>query len=912
MQLRRLHLIDGHSLTFKAYYGVRGLTSPSGHPTGAVYGFLRMLLKFIKEQQPEHLAIVFDTGRKTFRTEIYPEYKANRDAAPEDFGQQIAWIFELLEAMGIATYSLENYEADDLLATMAEQTKQGGGEAYILTADKDLFQLVDDHVHLLRPGRDELEHYDADGVVDKIGVKPEQVIDWLALVGDSSDNIPGVQGIGPKTAQKLLADYGSIDGIYEHLEEIKRPKQRESLENSRETVALAQRLATIVRDVPFEWTPEACKLPQDLWTPGSVQLMAELGFDSILSELAIDVPEIELEGKPSASPKIETDYRSVIDEKTLKAWLKKAQKAPWVALDTETTSTDVFDATLVGISLSCAPGEAIYLPVGHADGFAPPPQLALDDVRKLLAPLLEDEKGPGLCGHHAKYDWKILVRAGFSPKPPAFDTMIASYLLNPDKQSGHGLKALGGEICGVKMDPISNLIGKGRDQITMAEVAIEDAMPYACQDADITLRLLEYFLPKLEASENLKRVMDEIEMPLVPVLMAMELGGFKVDVDHLKQLSAMMTERLSKLTGQIWEEAGHEFNIGSTKQVATVLYDELKLPTGKKGKTGYSTNVAELERLSKDHEIARLILEFRGYEKLKSTYADALPDLVKAENGRIHTSFNQTIAATGRLSSTEPNLQNIPIRSDMGKAIRKAFIADELDHEVLKADYSQIELRILAHVTADPALRAAYEQGRDIHAQTAAQLFGVEEADVTRQMRSQAKTVNFGIMYGISAHGLSMQLGTSRQEAKEFIDRYFATYPGVQQWIDRLLTQARKDGYVETLLGRRRLVPELNSKNGLQRAGAERVAVNTPIQGTCADMIKLAMLRIHRELTEYAPQARMICQVHDELVFSVPRGQLEAAGGFIRQAMIEAWPLDVPVEVEIGHGPNWAECQADG
>lgn len=895
-------------MTFKAYYAIRGLTNPTGEPTGAVYGFLRMLLKFIEVRSPEHLAVVFDTGKPTFRNEMYAPYKANREAPPEDFSVQMGWIFELLAGMGIANYQCVGYEADDLIATMVESKRLKGESAVIVSADKDLFQLVDETVMMIRPGPKTEEEFTPADVEAYLGIRPEQVVDWLALVGDSSDNIPGVPGIGKKTATKLLAQYGSLDNLIAHAGEISRPKLRQSLSDNVEQAHLAQALATVKRDVPFEWDEEACRLPSDLWKTDAVALMSSLGFDNFLREKGIGVPKAEAateQSAPIGQPTLE--YEMVSDVEQLDAWLAVAMKAEWVALDTETTGLDVMRADLVGISLSHTPGKAIYIPVGHRFELAGCDQLDLAVVRERLTPLLAGQ-GPCLTAHHAKYDWKMLRRAGFQMVAPAFDSMIASYLLNPDKLTGHGLKALGMEHCGVSMTPIKHLIGSGAKAITMADVPVDQAGPYACADADVTLRLHNVLAETLRREEPLWRVMTQVELPLVMVLLEMEMGGFTIDVDCLRQLGVQVDTQLSGLARKLWESAGHPFNVGSPKQVATILFEELGLKPGKKGKTGYSTNEAELERLANDHPIVRLILEYRGAEKLKSTYIEALPKLVNLQTGRIHTSFNQTVAATGRLSSSDPNLQNIPIRSEMGRTIRRAFIADHPDHDLLKADYSQIELRILAHLSGDRVLAEAYREGLDIHRQTAGEVFGVKVEDVTPQMRSQAKVINFGIIYGMSAHGLAQQLGLSRGEAASFIERYFATYPSVREWMDRLLEEARTRGWVETMLGRRRMLPELNARNGMVRGNAERVAINTPVQGTCADMIKLAMISVHEGLGAVAPGARMVCQVHDELVFTVPREQREALTDFVRREMTEALPLDVPVVVDISHGPNWAEC----
>lgn len=927
MPVPTLHLIDGHSLTFKAYFAIRGLSNPLGEPTGAVFGFLRMLLKFLDDYQPEALAVVFDTGKPTFRKELYEAYKANRDAPPEDFSVQMGWIHELLRAMEITVLAIDGFEADDVIATMAEQHKQRGGKTVLLSADKDLLQLVDDQVTMLRPGTNEVVQYDPPAVLGKLGVRPEQIADWLALVGDASDNIPGVPGIGEKSATALLSQFGSLEQLLARASEITKPRQREALLQNADRARLARQLATVKRDVPCTWDIETCCLRASLWTSSAITLMQQLGFTSVLRERGINTaglptppPRVkpahgaaaqdgdQLMLFPAEAPVRAAEYKALCDEDSLRAWVAEASRAEWLALDTETTSTNAVQCELVGISLAHVSGEAVYVPVGHQPEIAGCEQIPLDRLHELLKPLL-DGSGPRLTAHHAKFDWKVLVCAGFSPAMPAFDTMIASYLLDPDKLSGHGLKALGRELCGVEMSPITDLIGSGARQLSMAQLSVEAVIDYASRDADVTLRLTEALRKRLTAEPELEKVNATIELPLTPALMHMELGGFRVDVEVLRVLGAELKQLLTGLAKQIWAEAGRPFNIGSTKQVAQILFEDLKLPTGRKGKTGFSTDESELERLSALHPVPRLILEYRGYEKLQSTYIDALPRLVNPRTGRIYTSFNQTIAATGRLSSTDPNLQNIPIRTEMGRAIRRAFVADQPGHCILKADYSQIELRILAHVTEDAALCAAYHEGRDIHRQTAAEIFGVAPDQVTSAQRAQAKTINFGIMYGMSAHGLAQQLGIGRGEAGAFIKRYFATYPGVQAWIDRLLERARLDGYVKTLWGRRRLVPDLTSRSGLARSNAERIAVNTPIQGTCADMIKLAMIRIDAGLAQVAPGGRMVCQVHDELVFSLPEEAMQPAAGFIREAMCNALPLNVPVEVDVAVGPNWAECR---
>lgn len=903
-----LYLIDGHSLTFKAYYAIRGLTSPQGHPTGAVFGFLRILLKFLDDYHPDHLAVVFDTGKPTFRKDLYEQYKANREAPPEDFEQQMEWVYSLLKGMGIATFEKEGYEADDVIATMAEEVKQLGAEVSIVSADKDLLQLVDERVRMIRPGTKETKHYDPALVHEELGIRPDQMIDWLALVGDSSDNIPGVPGIGAKTASKLLAEFNSLDELIERADELKRPKQRESIKENAEAARLSRRLATCERSVPIEWSLQQCQVPENVWREPAIQLMVELGFDSVLKEHEIEPAQYQQQAESGEREQLPTDYRMVAEAGALQAWVEEALEADWVALDTETDGTDAMRSRLVGISLSCKPGHAIYVPVGHRVDLCEGAQLKIAEAAKILRPLFKGGAGPRLTAHHAKFDWKVLRRHGFEITSPKFDTMIASYLLDPDKASGHGLKALAMEMLGVPMTPITDLIGKGKSQIGMDEVAVEDCVDYACRDADVTMRLTQLLEARIAEIPALQKLMETLELPLVEVLLEMEMGGFALDVECLREMGKMADQRSREYAEKIWDAVGHPFNIGSPKQVGAVLFEELKLAPGKKKKTGYSTAEAELERLSRAHPVPRLILEYRAVEKLKSTYIEALPKLVHPQTQRIHTSFNQTIAATGRLSSTDPNLQNIPIRTEMGRAIRRAFVADRPDQLILKADYSQIELRILAHMSRDEALCAAYRENRDIHRQTASEVFGVSPQEVTPDMRAEAKVINFGIIYGMSAHGLAQQLGTSRGQAGEFIDRYFNTYPGVRRWIEQLLETARRQGWVETLEGRRRWVPDVNQKNRMIRSNAERIAVNTPIQGTCADMIKRAMLRIHRGLPELEVPARMVCQVHDELVFSVDKEAVEKVGEYVRDVMTDALPLSVPIRVDVSWAANWAEC----
>lgn len=909
-----LYLLDGHSLTFRAYYGMRGnLTTPDGSPVSCVYGFLRMLLKIWDEHNPKNFAVVFDTGGPTFRDEIYAEYKANREAPPPDFSDQMEMILKLLKSMGVAVYQVPGFEADDVLATMTAEYEREGGRSVVITADKDLFQLVNDQTRLLRVsafGKDDFKLYDEAAVEERMGVRPDQVADWLALVGDPSDNIPGVPSIGAKGATVLLKEFSSVDNLLDHAEDVKSKRQKNSLVENEEVARLSLRLSRVNREAPIEWSLDECRMPENIWGEECIRELESLGFDSILRERTSAEPGI---ASVSPSQEEDVDYRAVYDEAELRDWVKLATAAPWVSLDTETTGLNPMTADLVGISLSYQTGEAIYIPVSHRVGVDVDSQLSVEAVRACLAPLLEDGGDePSLAkltAHHAKFDWKVLARAGFNPRPPSFDSMLASFVLDPGRPGGHGLKSLSSVICGVRMTALDQIIGKGKNALGVDEIPIEDIYKYAAADADITLRLTESLSAELAQLPGLQKLMSEVEVPLIPILQKMEMGGIAVDAKHLEKLSLEMGKEIVRLGEAVRAEAGLEFNIDSPKQTAKVLFEDLKLPPGKKTKTGYSTDTSVLEGLASAHDIARLILEYRAVKKLKSTYADTLPQQIHRETKRVHTSYNQTVAQTGRLSSDSPNLQNIPVRSELGREIRRSFVPDAPGHLLLSADYSQIELRILAHLSGDEALNDAYREGRDIHALTASRVFGVLEGDVGSDMRAQAKVINFGILYGMSAHGLSQRLRIPRGDAARFIEAYFAGYPGVRKWIDATLEEARENGYVETMLGRRRYLPDIKARNTNLRNNAERIAVNTPIQGTNADMIKLAMIRVDKELEGAAPGARMVLQVHDELIFSTPEVNLEATTEFVVRAMREALPLVVPIVVDTSSGPNWAECE---
>jgi DNA polymerase-1 len=890
-----LYIIDGHSYLYKAYYAIRDLSNSRGMPTNAIYGFVQMLNKLIRECQPKCLAVIFDHPGPSFRNNLFADYKAHRPPTPDDLRIQIPWVKRILTAMGVTLIEQEGVEADDVIGTLASTASHQGLNVGIVTADKDLFQLVSESVTILRAQPESIDVYDRQKVKEKIGVFPEQVVDFIALVGDTSDNIPGVPSIGPKTAAQLLSEFGTLGNLLANTQRIANEKRRQVVEKNREQALLSQRLASIKMDVELP-----VKLQDFSWEfqPNEelVELYRELEFYSLL------------EGMRAAGPKRQVTYQTIADIEALKEAVEAARRSGYFAVDTETTSEDPMRAALVGISMSSEPNTAFYIPCGHtghdASLMQQPP---LAQVREVLGPLLADASVKK-CGQNIKYDLKVLRRHGFSLEGIVFDSMLASYLLNPDKKT-HNLKDLALDYFNIVMTPITNLIGKGKSAITMAEVAIERASQYACEDADVTLQLSRTLHERLQEAELLP-LFQEIEIPLLEVLNAMEMEGVCIDAPYFSELSREIQRRLNEVASEIYQLAGHMFNINSPKQVAKVLFEELHLPATKKGKSGYSTDVRVLEELSSSHPLPKLLVEYRTYEKLKSTYVDSLPAMVNPRTGRIHTSYNQFVAATGRLTSSEPNLQNIPVRTPQGREIRRGFIASEPSRVLLSADYSQIELRILAHLTEDKALVEAFQRGEDIHRATAARIFGCSPDEVTPEMRDQAKVVNFGIIYGMSAHGVSQQLKIPHDLAEGFIKEYFSAYRGVKRWIDSILQFARSTGYVTTLLNRRRYLSNITSSHGTLRSNAERMAINMPVQGTSADMIKKAMIAIDRVLGGRGLRARMIMQVHDELIFDVPEGEISVVSEIVEREMAGALELRVPVVVSISTGRNWAECSS--
>lgn len=889
---QRLYLVDGSSYIYRAYYAIRHLSNSKGEATNAIYGFTTMLLTLLRQEQPHHIAVVFDSKGPTFRKELYPEYKANRSAMPEDLVPQIPLIKEMVRAFNMPALELTGYEADDIIATLARRFAEQGLEVTVVTGDKDLMQIVSDRILLLDTMKGKISGRDE--VIERFGVPPEQVLEVLGLAGDSSDNIPGVPGIGEKTASTLIQQFGSIEQLLANIDQVKGQKRQENLRTYADQARLSRQLADLVDDLEVEVTLADLTLCEPD-RAALEKLFRQLEFTKLLQDLAaVDDPE---QGAADA------DYRTVFTRTELDDMVAALSKAGSFALDTETTSLVAVQADLVGLSFATEAGSGWYVPVGHRY-LGAPEQLPQQEVIEVLRPLLED----GACrktGQNIKYDALVLRRAGIELAGIDIDTMILSYLTHPEAKS-HGMDALALEHLNYRPTSYSEVAGSGKKQISFSEVEVEKAARYAAEDADITWRLARTLTPQLD-DEALRKLFYEVEMPLVEVLTRMEWSGIRIEADFLKELSGQMATQLQQLEEEIHELAGGSFNINSPKQLGEVLFERLGLARGKKTKTGWSTNVEVLQGLAEDHEIAARILDYRSVSKLKNTYADALPKLLHPATGRLHTSFNQAITATGRLSSSEPNLQNIPIRTAEGRRIREAFIPQQ-GWTLIAADYSQVELRVMAHMADVTALKESFAAGEDIHRRTAAEIFGVFPDMVSDDMRRQAKTINFGVLYGMGAFSLAKDLGISRSRAQEFIDEYFARYPAVRVFLEEKKEQARRHQYVTTLLGRRCAVVDINSKNGAIRSYAERNAINYPIQGSAADIIKVAMVNIDRRLRQEQWQTRMLLQVHDELVFEAPPEELDQVTAMIRHEMETAVTLDLPLQVDIGTGRNWAEA----
>lgn len=898
-------LVDGYGLIFRAYHALPpSMVTTSGEQTNAIYGFATMLLDTLNTRKPDYAVVALDAG-KTFRHELFEDYKANRDETPEDLKQQVGRVIQFVHTLGIPTVEREGYEADDVIGSLSRTYIQEGHEVIIVTGDSDLLQLVEDGSMAVLPGArrfGEFREFDPAGVVDRYGFDAELIPDYKALVGDTSDNIPGVPGIGDKTAKKLIIEFGDIEEIIAHKDEVTPTRARNSLADNIETARTSKHLATIVRDLEFDLSLDNAEVGHfDL--DEMTQLFRELEFRSLLSRL----PENGSASQPSEATgnavDRETERTVVRTEKQLRGLVDALGGAQQMAIDVETDSTDPIRAGLVGIAIATSPERAWYVPVGHTSGG----QLDVDTVSKLLDPAINREDLQ-IVAHHGKFDLHVLRRHGFTLDRLSFDTMIAAFLIG---DSSIRLKDLAFTRLGVQMTEISELIGSGRNQDTMDNVDIDTAAPYACGDVECTLGLMETLKADLEERE-LYELFSEIELPLVPVLIGMEARGVAIDTDELAEFATELGKRIEEIETEVDQLAGRPVRIGSNKQMTTLLFDELSLTPGRKTKTGYSVDSNVLEGLKQEHPVIELILEYRTLSKLKSTYVEALPITVNPETGRVHTSFNQTVAATGRLSSNNPNLQNIPIRTEIGRRVRRSFVADHRDdHKIvdnavlLAADYSQMELRILAHMSGEPFLLDAFRSGDDVHRATAALVNQIELDDVTSDQRRVAKTVNFGILYGMQAFGLSRDTGMEREDAANFIDAYWERLPRVRDFFDELLATGEKNGYVQTLSGRRRYLPELSSRNGQQRQAARRMAMNMPIQGTQADIIKVAMIELDRELAAQKMKGYQILQVHDELVLEVDKNQLLEIATLVKHRMEEAESLDVPVIAELRTGPNW-------
>jgi len=898
-------LIDGYGLIFRAFYAIQApMTTSSGERTNAVYGVASMLFNILRNQQPDYAVMAMESGR-TFRHDHFEDYKGTRGEMPNDLRVQIERIHQLIDALDIPIVQKELYEADDVIGTLSRHLAAEGYEVIVLTGDTDLLQLAGDHITIFLPGVkrfDDFREYDTQAVVDRYGFAPDLIPDYKALVGDTSDNIPGVPGIGEKTAKALISTYGPIESIFDHVEEVKPTRAQNALRGNLEHALRSKHLATIVRDLEIDLDPEAARMGA-FDREAVVGLMRDLEIRSLLPR----IPETRRAPIRIIDERPPSNRKTITTITELDAFVERIRATGVYAIDVETTSTDPMLANLVGISLAVSPIESAYIPIGHVGA----DQLMFEVVAKRLRPVVTDPAIVGLA-HHSKYDLTVLQRTGLLVTNVVFDTMIAAYLLN---EKSVGLKDLSFSRLGIEMTEITDLIGTGRAQITMDAVQIASASDYACADVESTFGLYDLFQPELE-NRGLDLLMREIEMPLVPILSRIEQTGVAIDLEYLGEFSKEISERLHEVENEIHQHAGRQFNINSTRQLATILFEELKLPAGKRTKTGFSVDQQVLENLREEHPLVDLILEYRSLGKLLSTYIDALPASILPNTGRVHTSYNQTVAATGRLSSQNPNLQNIPIRTELGRRVRQAFVADRRpafqivpNSVLISIDYSQIELRLMAHMSQEPFLLEAFRAGQDVHRATAALVYGVPLDEVTSDMRRVAKTVNFGLLYGMQAYGLSRDTGMSRAESQAFIDQYWARLPKVREYHDRTLAFGREQGYVQTILGRRRPTPDLISSNPAHRAAAERMSINMPVQGTAADIMKIAMISGDRALKAHRLPAAMILQVHDELVLEVSESAVPETIDAVRGAMESAFELDVPLITEASVGPNWNEME---
>ncbi len=897
--MERFFILDGMAIAYRAYFAFinRPLINSKGVNTSAIFGFVNTLDKILADEKPEHIAVAFDTAKPTFRHERFPEYKATREKMPEDMVEQLPYLKKVVEAYRIPVLELPGWEADDIIGTLARRGEKENLACYLVTPDKDFMQLVTEKVKLFRPGKagDSYDIIDTDGVREKFGVTPAQVIDVLGLMGDQSDNIPGVRGIGEKTAIPLVQQFGSIPAIYEHLDEIAKKGVRSKLEEQREQAMLSRELVTIDTDAPVEVDPMELRYAEKD-VEGLRELFTELELKRFLDRL--DEETDSGGGSGAGVQDIESvahEYVTVTDTAGLLAMVEEIAGCDEFCFDTETSGTNPLLSDLVGMSFAVRPHHAWYVPVNGS--------MPVEQVIEAVRPLFSG--GQTVIGQNLKFDLLVLRKHGIRSAQPLYDTMLSAYIHRPE--GDHSMDALAIQHLNYRPVSITTLIGKGREQKSMADIPVDDVAPYAAEDADVTLQLAAALRAEISETGQ-EQLLADVEFPLVHVLTEMEYRGVKIDTEILGDISAEMEQQIEKATGEIHAMAGEEFNINSTKQLGGVLFETLGLPARKKTKTGYSTDVSVLESLLGTHPIIEEILRYRQLTKLKSTYVDALPRLIHPDTGRVHTSYNQAVAATGRLSSTDPNLQNIPIRTEAGREIRRAFVPGDDDALLLSADYSQIELRLAAEVSGDEGMIEAFASGEDIHRSTAMRLFDVPGEDVTPDQRRMAKTTNFGILYGISAFGLAQRLGIDNNDAKDLIDRYFEKYPRINDYITRTIAFAKDHGYVETMLGRRRYIPDINTKNRNVRMFAERTAINAPIQGSAADMIKIAMIRIAAELRRRELKTSMIMQVHDELVFEVPHGEVDEVRTLVIDGMRRALDLRVPIEVEAGTGRTWLEA----
>lgn len=891
MSSKPVILVDGSSYLYRAFHAMPGLNNSEGQPTGAIYGVINMTRSLLKQYQPDFIAMVFDAKGKTFRDDIYPEYKANRPPMPDEMRSQVPYLYEIVEAMGLPLLVVEGVEADDVIGTLAAQAVEKSVDVLISTGDKDMAQLVNERVTLVNTMDNKVT--DIEGVKQRFGVSAEQFIDYLTLVGDTADNIPGVPKVGPKTAARLLNEYGDLDNLMSHADEIK-GKLGENLRAASDFLPTSKDLVTIRCQLDLPVALDELKI-RKADEKQLKELYARLQFKTWLSELGGLDDELT----------VDADYQTILEQSELNEWLDRIEKKGLFAFDTETTDLDAMQAEIVGLSFAVKPGEAAYVPLAH-DYPGAPDQLNREQVLQQIKPLLESSELKKI-GQNLKYDMKVLANHDIDLMGIEHDTMLESYVLD-STASRHDMDTLAMKHLGHKTIHYEDIAGKGKKQLRFSDIALEQAAPYAAEDADVTLRLHECLWPALQKHEKLTSIYRDLEIPLLSVLARIERNGVRIDAGMLKRQSSELAKGIVELETQAYEAAGQTFNLGSPAQLQEILFNKLGLPVIKKTPKGQpSTAEAVLQELAEDYDLPRLILEYRSLSKLRSTYTEKLPLMINPRTGRVHTSYHQAVAATGRLSSTDPNLQNIPVRTEEGRRIRQAFVP-EPGYQIVAADYSQVELRIMAHLSEDEGLLNAFSAGADIHRATASEVFATPLEEVTKEQRRSAKAINFGLIYGMSAFGLARQLNIERGSAQEYIDLYFERYPGVQKFMDDTRKLAHEQGYVETVFGRRLYLPEINSGNGMRRQYAERTAINAPMQGTAADLIKMAMLAVDQWIRQDAPEVRMIMQVHDELIFEVPDDGVDKANAKVRELMTGVAELRVPLLVDIGVGANWDEA----